>query len=269
MHAAVVSLHLYPVKSLRGFAVDEAVVTRRGLRYDRRFMVVDSVGQFRTLRDHPAMAAVKTAIDGSDLTMSNVFGDTVRVPLEPPTGEPMQVRVWSSTLSAHRVSAAADALLSDILGETLHLVYMPESTERRVKEGDCQAEDIVSFADGYPLLLASTSSLAELNRRIAAGGRAPVPMDRFRANLVVDCAEPFFEDRLGSLTVGGVGFRAVSPCVRCRVTTTDQQTGELRGPEPLATLSTFRATPDGPQFGTNCIPEGTGTIRVGDAVIWR
>jgi hypothetical protein len=260
---------LYPVKSLQGFSVSEAVVTRRGLQNDRRFMVVDSMGEFRTIRDHPAMATVKTAINGEFLTISNVFGDAVAVPLAPSPGTPMQVRVWSSTVTAHRVSAEADELLSDVLGETLHLVYMPDSTERTVRGGRGETGDIVSFADGYPLLLASMSSLADLNRRIEANGREPVPMDRFRANVVVDGASAFAEDQLGPMSIGNVAFRSAKPCIRCQVTTTDQTSGELCGPEPLATLSTFRRTPDGPMFGANCIPDGAGAIRLGDAVIWR
>ncbi|HEX4859179.1 MAG TPA: MOSC domain-containing protein, partial [Usitatibacteraceae bacterium] len=146
--------------------------------------------------------------------------------------------------------------------------YMPESSERALKEGRGEPGDIVSFADGYPLLVASIASLAELNRRIVAAGRAAVPMNRFRANVVIDGTDAFAEDALGPVSLGAVAFRAASPCVRCQVTTTDQFSGELKGPEPLATLSTFRRTPDGPMFGTNLIPLAVGTLRVGDRVVW-
>ena len=268
MTAKIVSIHLYPVKSLGGFPVTDAQVTPRGLQFDRRFMVVDSMGEFKTIREVPAMATVKTAMDGDELLMTNPFGDIVRVPLAPPPQATREVRVWASRVQAHAVSDEADALLSECLGEEVQLMYMPDSTARTLKEGRGQAGDIVSFADGYPLLVASVSSLADLNRRIAANGRDPVPMNRFRANVVIDGAEPFAEDRLGPMTLGNVAFRAASPCVRCQVTTTDQTTGESCGPEPLATLSTFRRTPDGPMFGTNCIPDAEGVIRIGDAVAW-
>jgi uncharacterized protein YcbX len=268
MTAKIVSLHLYPVKSLGGFPVIDAQVTPRGLKFDRRFLVVDKMGEFKTIRDIPAMATVKTAMDGEEMRMTNAFGDTVRVPLAPPPQATREVRVWSSHVQAHGVSDEANALLSDCLGEEVQLVYMPDSTLRTLKEGRGQPGDIVSFADGYPLLAASVSSLEDLNRRIAANGRDPVPMNRFRPNVVIEGMEPFVEDRMGPITIGNVAFRAASPCVRCQVTTTDQISGELRGPEPLATLSTFRRTPDGPMFGTNCIPDASGTIRVGDTVTW-
>lgn len=269
MTAEIVSIHLYPVKSLGGFQVREAEVTPRGLQFDRRFLVVDSMGEFKTIRELPAMATVKTAMEGGELLMTNPFGDSVRVPLAPPPRATREVRVWSSKVQAHAVSTDADALLSECLGEEVQLVYMPDDSERALKEGRGQPGDIVSFADGYPVLLASMSSLAELNRRIAENGREAVTMNRFRPNVVMQGAEAFAEDRMGPIRMGSVAFRAASPCVRCQVTTTDQLTGELRGPEPLATLSTFRRTPDGPMFGTNCIPDAGGIIRVGDAITWE
>jgi len=268
MTITIAQINLYPVKSLRGFTVAEATVARRGLRYDRRFMVVDPAGDFRTIRELPQMATVATGIEGDQLTLTNPFGDSVRVPLEPPAAPLREVRVWSSTVPAHAVSAEADQLLSEVLGERVQLVYMPDSSRRMLKEGRGQAGDHVSFADGYPVLLASIASLADLNRRIGANGREAVPMSRFRANVVIDGAEAYAEDRLGPLAMGTVAFRAASPCVRCQVTTTDQTTGEVCGPEPLATLSTYRRTPDGPMFATNCIPDAEGVIRVGDAVRW-
>lgn len=259
-------INLYPVKSLRGFSVESAIITKRGLEYDRRFMVVDSMGEFLTIRERPAMATVKTAINGDKLVLSNAFDDSVSVPLTPPPRALTPVRVWSSTVEAHEVSDEANALLSEALDTDARLVYMPDSSERALKTGRGELGDIVSFADGYPLLIATEASLAELNRRIVERGGKPVPMNRFRANLVVTGAPAFAEDALGVMTVGAAGFRAAKPCVRCQVTTTDQITGEVLGPEPLATLATFRDSPDGVRFGTNLIPTTAGTLRVGDAV---
>jgi len=259
-------INLYPVKSLRGFSVDSANITTRGLEYDRRFMVVDSMGEFLTIRERPAMATVKTAINGDKLVLTNAFGDSIAVPLTPPPGPLKAVRVWSSTVEAHEVSDEANALLSESLDADARLVYMPDSSERALKAGRGEPGDIVSFADGYPLLIATEASLAELNRRIVERGGKPVPMNRFRANLVVTGGPAFAEDELGVMTVGAAGFRAAKPCVRCQVTTTDQITGEVLGPEPLATLATFRDSPDGVRFGTNLIPMRSGTLRVGDAV---
>lgn len=268
MTANVTSIHLYPVKSLRGFSVDRANVTPRGLEYDRRFMVVDSLGEFLTIREIPAMATIKTAMNGGKLALSNAFGDAVEVPLVPPPGPTRPVRVWSSTVDAHAVSSDADALLSESLGTEARLVYMPDTSHRLLKAGRGEPGDIVSFADGYPLLIANEGTLAELNQRIVARGGKPVPMNRFRPNLVMGGAPAYAEDPLGPLTVGAVPFRAEKPCIRCQVTTTDQVTGEVLGPEPLATLATFRNTPDGVMFGTNLVPAATGSIAVGDAVVW-
>jgi uncharacterized protein len=259
-------IHLYPVKSLRGFSVPSANITRRGLEYDRRFMVVDSMGEFLTIRERPAMATVKTSINGDKLILSNAFDDSVAVPLAPLPGPLKKVRVWSSTVDAHEVSDEANALLSETLETDARLVYMPDSSERALKAGRGEPGDIVSFADGYPLLIATEASLIELNRRIVERGGKPVPMNRFRTNLVVTGAPAFAEDALGVMSVGGAGFRAAKPCVRCQVTTTDQITGEVLGPEPLATLATFRDSPDGVRFGTNLIPTGIGALRVGDPV---
>lgn len=259
-------IYLYPVKSLRGFSVDRANITKRGLEYDRRFMVVDSMGEFLTIRERPAMATVKTAINGDKLVLSNAFDDSVAVPLTPPPGALKPVRVWSSTVDAHEVSDEANALLSESLDTDARLVYMPDSSERTLKPGRGEPGDIVSFADGYPLLIATEASLEELNRRIIERGGKAVPMSRFRTNLVVTGARAFAEDALGTMSVGTARFRAAKPCVRCQVTTTDQITGEVLGPEPLATLATFRDSPDGVRFGTNLIPESSGTLRVGDVV---
>lgn len=261
-------INLYPVKSLRGFSVASANITSRGLEYDRRFMVVDSMGEFLTIRERPAMATVKTAIDGDRLVLSNAFDDSVAVPLTPPPGPLKKVRVWSSTVDAHEVSDEANALLSESLETDARLVYMPDSSERALNPKHGLPGEIVSFADGYPLLIATEASLEELNRRIVERGGKPVPMNRFRTNLVVTGAAAFAEDALGAMSVGSAGFRAAKPCVRCQVTTTDQITGEVLGPEPLATLATFRDSPDGVRFGTNLIPLGIGTLRVGDPVLF-
>jgi uncharacterized protein YcbX len=119
---------------------------------------------------------------------------------------------------------------------------------------------VVSFADGYPFLIANEASLADLNRRAGTD----LPMNRFRANLVVRGAEAWAEDHWQEFTVGEVRFRSAKPCGRCQVTTTDQATGEVRGPEPLATLSTFRDSAFGVRFGMNLVAIGTGTLRIGD-----
>ena len=150
----------------------------------------------------------------------------------------------------------------------LRLVYMPDSAERRISPVYAKNNEIVSFADGYPLLIASEASLADLNARIVSNGGQPVPMNRFRPNLVIAGCEAYAEDRLGEIVIGEAVFRAAKPCSRCQVTTTDQASGDVRGPEPLKTLTTYRDSANGVMFGMNLIPVKCGTVRVGDLVTY-
>ena len=152
------------------------------------------------------------------------------------------------------------------LGFNARLVYMPDSSERKMNPQYAKPEEVVSFADGYPLLLISEASLADLNERMVKNGGSVLNMNRFRPNLVVEGCEPYAEDRFGEIRVGDATFRAVKHCARCQVTTTDQASGEVRGPEPLQTLGTYRDTPNGVIFGMNLIPVTLATVRVGDTV---
>jgi uncharacterized protein len=191
----------------------------------------------------------------------------VDVPLAPPPVSPVRVRVWNSTCDALPVSPQADAWLSDYLGLACRLVYMPDSTRRVSNPEYTPGEKLVGFADAFAYLVTTEASLADLNQRLEARKQRPVPMNRFRPNLVVRGAEPFAEDDWAEIRVGSAVLQAVKRCGRCQVTTTDQATGEVTGPEPLATLSTFHADPKlGPCFGVNLVTVKPGTIRVGDAM---
>lgn len=267
MTVTLTEIHVYPVKSLGAVALTEAVVTKRGLANDRRFMVVDKDGEFFTQREVSKMATVWVDIDGDTISLSAPDMDPVAFDAEPIEQPSRLVHVWSSHVPAHAVSAEADTWLSAMLGTDARLVYMPESSERKIKSNYSPGGEIVSFADGFPLLIASEASLADLNARIVQGGGSAVPMNRFRPNLVISGCAPFAEDRLGEIHVGEAIFRAAKPCVRCQVTTTDQATGEIRGPEPLRTLATYRDSPDGVMFGMNLIPVRVGTVHVGDPVV--
>ncbi len=266
MTVTLAGIHIYPVKSLGAVTLTEAAVTARGLANDRRFMVVDKDGEFFTQREVAKMATVWVDLDGGRVTLSAPDMDAVSFDAEPDEQPSRLVHVWSSHVPAHAVSAAADAWLSAMLGTDAQLVYMPDSSERKIKASYSPGGEVVSFADGFPLLIASEASLADLNARIVQNGGSAVPMNRFRPNLVISGCEAFAEDRLGEIRVGEAVFRAVKPCVRCEVTTTDQATGEVRGPDPLRTLATYRDTPDGVKFGMNLIPVKLGTVRVGDTV---
>lgn len=267
MTVTLAQIHIYPVKSLGAVSLAEAAVTSRGLANDRRFMVVDREGEFFTQREVSKMATVWVDIDGDTISLSAPDLDPISFSAEPVEQPSRLVHVWSSHVPAHAVSPEADAWLSTFLGTDAQLVYMPESSERRIKANYSPGGEVVSFADGFPLLIASEESLADLNARIVENGGVAVPMNRFRPNLVIRGCAPFAEDRLGEVRVGDAVFRAAKRCVRCQVTTTDQATGEICGPEPLRTLATYRDSPDGVMFGMNLIPLKLGTVRIGDPVV--
>ncbi|MCY7386847.1 MAG: MOSC domain-containing protein, partial [Burkholderiales bacterium] len=222
--------------------------------------------QFLTQRQCPRMSSVWVEIENGEETFSAPDMDSVSFPAAPRELPTRTVQVWSSHVRAHTVTPEADKWLSDYLAADVRLVYMPDSAERRINPAFAKNNEIVSFADGYPLLMASEASLADLNARIVANGGQPLPMNRFHPNLVITGCEAFAEDRLGEIVIGEAVFRAVKPCVRCQVTTTDQAEGVVRGPEPLQTLATYRDSPNGVMFGMNLIPVAMATVRVGDAV---
>jgi uncharacterized protein YcbX len=230
-------------------------------------MVVDADGEFLSQRELPKMATVWTDFTDGALTLSAPDLDMLEVPLEPRPGDPLRVRVWQSVCDAVPVSAEADAWLSAYLGLACRLVYMPDSTRRVSNPERTRGEKLVGFADGYAYLVTTEGSLADLNARLAARGAARVPMNRFRPNLVVRGSDAFAEDGWRQIRIGEAVLEAAKPCGRCQVTTTDQATGEVTGPEPLATLASFRSHPDfGACFGVNFVTVKPGAIRVGDAV---
>lgn len=254
----VVELHVYPVKSLGGLAVPRAAVGDRGFLHDRRFMVVDGDGRFLTQRVLPRMALVATEIDGDRLRLSGPGAEPLEVPLAP-DGPRIPVQVWRDTCPAVSAGEPAAAWLSRLLGRPCRLVYMPDDVLRPTAPDHGPGR--VGFADAYPFLLVSLDSRAEVARR---GG--DVPIGRFRANLVVEGAAPFAEDRWRRVQVGTVVFRITTPCARCAVTTVDPARGAVAGPEPLRTLAAFRGGDEGVLFGVNMVQEEPGEVAAGDAL---
>ncbi len=253
------SLHVYPVKSLRGIDVPRAAVGDRGLEHDRRFMLVDEGGRFLTQRALPRMSLVSVAMDPPLLRLRAPGQADLRVPLRPGGGDRLVVEVWRDRCEALSLGAEAAAWCSAFLGVAARLVYMPDATIRATSSA--RAPGRVGFADAYPFLVVSEGSRAELARR-----GADVPMERFRPNIVVDGAAPFAEDGWTRFRIGPVTFRMTKPCVRCAITTVDPATGAFAGAEPLRTLATFRRSEEGVLFGMNAVHDGTGTIALGDAV---
>ncbi len=270
--AQVSGLFLYPVKSLGGFAVPSAELDDLGLVGDRRFLVVDAAGRFLTQRAHPRMALVGTALTPDHLILRHADAAPLAVARAPDPAAPLRpVSVWSSEgLAAEDCGDAPARWLEARLGVACRLVRIGPAFRRPIlKPGKSRPGDVVSFADAYPLLALGEASLADLNDRLVAAGEEPVPLDRFRANVVLSGCPAFAEDTWPTLRIGSAVFRAGGPCARCILTTTDQQTGE-RGPEPLRTLARYRrdaAKPTDVNFGQNLIHETKhGRISVGDAV---
>lgn len=260
------SLHVYPVKSCRGIECEQVHLTEAGLEHDREWMVVSPDGRFLTQREEPKLARIATRLAGAELQLSVEGGGTVAVPLEP-SGEAVEVSVWGERCAALEQGADASDWLSGFLGRRVRLVRFDPAGRRRSDPSWTGDFDAYSrFADGFALLAISLASLADLNARL----ERPLPMNRFRPNLVLDGLAPYGEDELGDFGADRVRLRGVKPCTRCRVTATDQLSGEVSGDEPLRTLKTYRWDPRlrGVKFGQNVIVlEGAGVeLRKGQSL---
>ena len=263
---SLTGLYLYPVKSLGGYAVAEAEVTARGLRHDRRWLLVDERNRFLTQRQHPELALLALAPAYNGFLISHRQRPELLplfIPFEAQPDHTLFVTVWDDILWTWRGAPEADEWLSTALGRTCRLVYMSDMVRRDV-EFDLNPEgQLVSFADGYPFLLAGEMALADLNIRLTE----PVLMNRFRPNLVFSGGKAYEDDAWEQFRIGDVPFRAVRGCGRCVLTTIDQQTAQ-KNPlgDPLRTLATYRQAENSTLFGQNVTGPGHGRLRVGDAL---
>ncbi|SEC42112.1 hypothetical protein SAMN05216532_1345 [Streptomyces sp. 2231.1] len=268
-NAEVQSIHVHPVKAFRGLSPREAVVEPWGLAGDRRWTLIDDGGKVVTQREQPRLAlaaAEPLAGGGVRLSAPGRAPLTVMVP-EPEATVP--VNIFGTKVEAVPAAAAAHAWCSAYLEAEVRLVHLDDpATRRPVDPGFALPGETVSFADGYPLLVTTTASLDALNSLVAEGDHAhegPLPMNRFRPNVVVAGTEPWAEDHWSRISIGEVVLRAAKTSARCVVTTTDQDTG-VRGREPLRTLARHRRVDGRLVFGQNLVPLSTGTIRIGDPV---
>lgn len=254
------SLHCYPVKSLGGIALQEATLTDRGLRHDRRWMLVDGTGRFLTQRELPSMACLHTTPAGDGFAVNDRRdGERLMLPWALAEGPEPWVRIWDSRVRAREAPSAWSAWFSDRLGCAVRLVHMPDDAQRRVDER--YAQGLTSLSDGFPYMILSQASLDDLNTRLAD----PVGMERFRPNLVIGGGTAHQEDGWRRVRIGAVRFTLVKPCARCIITTTDQRTGE-RGKEPLRTLASYRTVDNKVHFGMNAVGDASGTVKVGAVV---
>lgn len=253
----IASLHTYPVKSCRGLAHSTARLTDAGLEHDREWMFVGPGGRFLTQREEPRLARVEVALGPAELRLSAKGAGEVTVPLALAASR-IEVTVWGDRVGAFDQGDAPAEWISSLLGRETRLVRFDAAVLRlssRDWTGAIAAPN--RFSDGYPLLVISRASLDDLNSRLPA----PLPMERFRPNLVLDGLPPYGEDGLGEIESDGVRLRIVKPCTRCSITTTDQYHGVVSGAEPIRTLKTYRwdATLKGVAFGQNTIVvEGAG-----------
>jgi uncharacterized protein YcbX len=259
MTLRLASIHLYPVKSAAGLAPAEWEVDGFGLRYDRRWMVVDAAGRFVSQRTQPCLALVRPALGPETLRLEADGMPALELPLTPLSTALTTVVVWKDACAAVWLGRDAARWISEVLHADCDLVYMPPSTMRSVDRRYAPLGSRVSFADAFPFLMLSQESLADLNRRLPS----PLPMNRFRPNLVIAGGEPYEEDRMTTFSVGMIGFRVVKPCDRCVIPTVDQTSGEAQGPEPLRTLATYRRRDGKVLFGQNVVHQGLGRLRCG------
>jgi uncharacterized protein YcbX len=262
------SIVIHPIKSCGGIALDHGRVERRGLAHDRRFLIVDPAGGFVTQREEPRLSRVRVAIDGPAMEVEAPEVGRVETPLDPEQGELVgahRVTVWRSTLEVPEVPRLS-SFFTHVLGRPVRCVAMTRASRREINPKHARPGDEVSFADGYPLLVTSESSLRDLEARAGV----PLGMARFRPNVVIEGAPAWDEDRWTHVRIGAVRFRAPKPCARCVMTTIDPETGAM-GKEPLTTLATFRKVDGEVMFGVNLVPEleddGDAELTVGDPVV--
>jgi uncharacterized protein YcbX len=257
------AINIYPIKSLKGISLENSHVENRGLRFDRRWMLVDENWKFFTQREYPVMATIETELDDEGVRVKK-GGDAIRIPPEPDRGERGIATVWNSKVDAVGYVGDVSEWFSDAIGTKCRLVLMPQTSRRAVNKDYAirPGEDVVSFADGYPFMLIGEGSLEDVNSRLDE----PVPMNRFRPNFVVKGSDAFEEDSWRKIKIGETVFHVVKPCERCVITTVDQVTGE-KGKEPLKTLSDYRKFDGKVLFGQNLIAEKAGGIvNVGDEI---
>ena len=255
---------MYPIKSLGGIRLETAKLEERGFQFDRRWMLVDREGMFLSQRTFPKMALLHVIMFSDRLEVFEKYQpeNRLNIPFQTISDSLIDITIWEDTVKGQLVGNEINDWFSDILGLDCRLVLMPESTKRRLKPKYAINGESVSFADGMPYLIIGQSSLDDLNGRL----QEPVPMDRFRPNLVFKGGSPFVEDSWEKMKIGEAVFKVTKPCARCVMTTVDQRTGE-KGKEPLKTLASYRTFQNQVMFGQNMLLLEGDRIQVGDKLV--
>jgi uncharacterized protein len=273
----VAGLFSYPIKGCRAIAHASTYVLASGLAQDRSWMLVDphpTPQRFITQRECPAMATVVVNAKGDgSLELSQAGRETIRVAMPTSPQSLRKVKVWSSDVAALDAGDAAASWFAAATGiptGQVRLVRFHPDEIRKCNSryaGNTGAHTL--FADGYPILVTSLASLADLNRRTGRDAANALPMNRFRPNIVLSGLPAWDEDHIDEIAIGEVRLKLVKPCVRCEVTTTDQTSGARLSDEPLNTLARFRNNPDlgGVTFGWNAVVLAGGRIDLGSAAM--
>ena len=248
-------IYIYPVKSLTGIKLQTAQLSQFGLQHDRRWMIVDDNGKFISQREVAKMATIKTAINQGQLTLS-YRDEKCQVPLTNEKSQQLIVTVWKDTFEASHICSKVDQWLTGILNQSCRLVYMHPQVQRPIDPDFAAADQFVSFADGFPILLISQASLDDLNKRLDT----PININRFRPNIVVAGTAAFAEDNWQDLSINEIEYKAVKKCSRCIMPSINQQTGKQDQLKMLATLSTYRKEHKKIKFGQNLIYKNADII---------
>lgn len=253
---------IYPIKSLGGISLTSSLVMKKGLQFDRRFMLVDETGKFMTQRVFPKMALFKLFIVNNVLSITH-FQHILNISTqEIKSSTPFNVTIWDDTVAAFEVDPLYSKWFSEHLGLNCKLVYFPEENPRPVNPKYKVNDEHVSLADAYPFMMIGQSSLDDLNEKLDE----PVPINRFRPNFVFTGGKPYEEDTWRNFSIGNNRFTGVKMCDRCVLTTVNQETGE-KGTEPLKTLATYRKWNNKIYFGQNLVALDYNRVNVGDKIV--
>lgn len=260
----ITDLIIYPIKSLGGIHLKEAVVEAMGLQHDRRWMLVDENNRFISQREVPQMCLLKLQMreTGFFIYHQHNTSQHLFLPFDSNSQQVVQVKVWDHELQAVFVGEDYDDWFSHQLGVKCRLVKAENFTHRKVNPVYALNGEQTVFADGYPVLVIGEESLADLNQRLDS----PVPMDRFRPNLVFSGGQAFDEDHWSEIQTTDVVLKPVKPCDRCTVTTINQHTA-VGGKEPLKTLTTYRTKDNKVLFGQNALVLQPGILKIGEQLV--
>jgi uncharacterized protein YcbX len=256
------SLHVYPIKSCQGIDLDQAQLTDTGIEFDRHWMLINQHGRFLSQREYPQMARIGCAFDGDQLRIQCDGQEDLTIPLRQQAETRVAVKIWKDECSAAVVSAEADQWFSGVLGIPCQLVFLPDSEQRKVDPEFAQQQEIVGFADGFPLLVVSLASVDLLNERL----QQQVGIERFRPNVVLSGCEAHAEDSWHAIEANGVRITLAKPCSRCSIPSFDQRSGEQH-PQLLQALGEYRRQKGKILFGQNGLHTHNGRLNTGDPVI--